>query len=311
VFLAVLMLLEIFQLAQSSQLQDTSLSVPAFLWSDQSYLDGTHRTNYQTLPAESVLKGLLQGLVQASNGTASDARQPTLLLAYIGQQIRSKHLGGPEPFESALTSLKDVLSVSESSVVLPHVTLAAKRAHLAVTLQQGLSRAAYEGARIGHVAVAGPCVAALAETEIIDLADVKIYLEKRAAERGEGITDVLIVCSSALAGGELTEADGLVREVKELIEVHEAVQETAPDYLAAYLTDPSDGGRLARTHRVLQALNADPSAGNATTCNQLCKTKAVIIESALIGLLLIVIMLCGLSCEFNLDTPTKFDTPRE
>lgn len=70
--------------------------------------------------------------------------------------------------------------------------------------------------------------------------------------------------------------------VKELIEVHEAVQETAPDYLAAYLTDPSDGGRLARTHRVLQALNADPSTGNATTCNQLCKTKAVIIESALI-----------------------------
>lgn len=52
-----------------------------------SYLDGTHRTNYQTLPAESVLKGLLQGLVQASNGTASDARQPTLLLAYIGQQV--------------------------------------------------------------------------------------------------------------------------------------------------------------------------------------------------------------------------------
>jgi hypothetical protein len=176
----------------------------------------------------------------------------------------------------------------------------------------------------------------------------------------------------------------LISAVKELIEVHEAVQETAPDYLAAYLIDPSDGGRLARTHRVLQALNADPSAGNATTCNQLCKTKAVIIESALIvsgtnlslvgqfaatrklafsfdsksplcyplikpflddnrdlrklgtycldlrsnllcgaktniafassqfqGLLLIVIMLCGLSCEFNLDTPTKFDTPRE
>ena len=43
---------------------------------------------------------------------------------------------------------------------------------------------------------------------------LQIYLEKRAAERGEGSTDVLIVCSSALAGGELTEADGLVREGK-------------------------------------------------------------------------------------------------
>jgi hypothetical protein len=73
-----------------------------------------------------------------------------------------------------LSMLQDVLSASESSLVLPHVTLAAKRAHLAVTLQQGLSRAAYEGAWIGHVAVAGPCVAALAETELIDLADVKV-----------------------------------------------------------------------------------------------------------------------------------------
>jgi hypothetical protein len=73
-----------------------------------------------------------------------------------------------------LSMLQDVLSASESSVVLPHVSLAAKRAHLAVSLQQGLGRAAYEGARIGHVAVAGPCVAALAETELIDLADVKV-----------------------------------------------------------------------------------------------------------------------------------------
>jgi hypothetical protein len=43
---------------------------------------------------------------------------------------------------------------------------------------------------------------------------LQVHLERRAAERQEGSTDVLIVCSSAVAGGELTEADGLVREGK-------------------------------------------------------------------------------------------------
>jgi hypothetical protein len=43
---------------------------------------------------------------------------------------------------------------------------------------------------------------------------MQVYLENRATERQEGSTDVLIVCSSALAGEDLSEADGLVREGK-------------------------------------------------------------------------------------------------
>eukprot|EP00243_Klebsormidium_subtile_P002572 TRINITY_DN15199_c0_g1_i1.p1 TRINITY_DN15199_c0_g1~~TRINITY_DN15199_c0_g1_i1.p1 ORF type:complete len:319 (+),score=47.13 TRINITY_DN15199_c0_g1_i1:545-1501(+) len=311
VLIVALSLLGTFQIAQSSGVQESSLFLPAFLWSDQSYFDGSHHTKYETMPAESVMKGLLHGLVQASNNTVPDTRQPALLLVFVGQQIRTKHLGGPEPIENALAPLKKVLVDSESSLVLPYVTLSTKRAHLAVALQQGLSRAAYQGAQIGQVAIAGPCAAALAETELISTADVRAYLGKRAEEREAGSTDVLVVCSSAAAGEGLSEADALVGEVGELADVHEAVKETTSDYLAAYLTDPSDGTRLGRTHRVLQALNEDPAAGNATTCNELCKTKAVIIETALIGLLLIVILLCGLSCEFQLDTPTKFEVARD
>lgn len=74
----------------------------------------------------------------------------------------------------SLACLQKALGDSESSLVLPYVTLSTKRAHLAVALQHGLSRAAYQGARLGEVAIAGPCAPALAETELISTADVKV-----------------------------------------------------------------------------------------------------------------------------------------
>ncbi|PNH08631.1 hypothetical protein TSOC_004784 [Tetrabaena socialis] len=139
--------------------------------------------------------------------------------------------------------------------------------------------------------------------------DLKADVAAALAKRNGAQLNVVIVCSHTEPAQENTNA-GLALEVEQLKEVQAAVEEAGVGHVFVYGSQtkgqaPLQGGK----RRAL--MSSFTGFGPYTVCGPLCQTQVRWLEGML-GMLILALASCsGLVCLYVLDTPTRFEAPKD
>ncbi|KAG2485613.1 hypothetical protein HYH03_015676 [Edaphochlamys debaryana] len=136
-------------------------------------------------------------------------------------------------------------------------------------------------------------------------ADVKAALAKGSASA----PNVVIVCSNVAPEQEGTAA-GLAAEVEQLQTVQAAVA-SAGDHVVVYASQPKPEAAQAGGARRRSLVTSFTGFGAYTSCGTLCQTQVRWLEGMVAMLVLALASCAGLVCLYVLDTPTRFETPKD
>eukprot|EP00899_Mesostigma_viride_P020039 jgi/Mesvir1/28036/Mv24229-RA.1 len=246
---------------------------------------------------------------------------PRLIALFVGNQLTSHELAqagrlpgeGSQQWSSAISPLKELMESANSSLTVSYVHGGGMAAQLLAALTKEAASTPAGVRPLGDVVAYGCKSGAEGVRFLGGLADAQAYLAQRAATRPAGATDVLMVCSQAPAAEHADElllpgmpsslGMAVKKEVEELRALHDTVAAAARPYVLVYASE-DDGAGAARKRLVLER-------GNKVPCDALCLTKAHTLEGFAVGLVLVVTLLLGLCCMYQLDGPSRFETARD
>lgn len=174
------------------------------------------------------------------------------------------------------------------------------RNHALVELGTGTQR------RVATIGTCGPSAPEKdPETELhggsmkrIQLSEVDAWLLNIAEQAPRGTQALLLVCKSqsnpGLPGNQV------------LSSVLNTAKSMDWDYLALYGGGCDDAASVVRVLDSVARRQVQETKN--TTCDSKCKVQVSFLEGLLVGILLLVILLSGLSCLNYLETPSKFWT---
>lgn len=230
----------------------------------------------------------VHGDAQLLNRAAIQEGAPSLVVVYIGTQMRSSDARKPAK-QAVLSRLGGILQASKSWASLPFVQA---RAPLHSELSKALAAAqvAVQSVGCGGAAPA-------------DLAQV---VAQAAAARAQ----VLMACSSA---GSLQE------ELEQVATLQSAASQLGTSYLFLLASQGNSADSdsvlpgVSPSRRSLLANDTAPAKGfgKYTTCGDLCRIQVAWLEGLLALLLLVLAACAGLTCLHVLDTPTRFESSKD
>eukprot|EP00249_Psilotum_nudum_P012004 c23522_g1_i1 orf=401-1378(+) len=302
--------------------QSLPTMAPAFVWSDSSSFNPlTHSiVDYRIFSPQSLMEALLQKFgwsqILSSKVDTSKEQRVELLLAFIGSQLHSVDLSHNAGVDSELIrQLKDSFATSNFSVAIPYVSLKDEELVLANILLSTLRNSIEFQLSHGKVLVAGSCL----EQQSLDISqcdegrkfvvvdeDIEVYLNARKETRTEAETDILLVCTPhplGLKGERPIQPEGL-----SLSKILSALRNSGTSHSVLYASDPT----VPKRHNMFKGRQlASNTSSTDTSCDEVCKTKATLIEVLLVGIVLLIILISGLCCMMGIDTPTRFEVPQE
>ncbi|XP_030476635.1 uncharacterized protein LOC115693716 [Syzygium oleosum] len=287
---------------------------PAFLWSshyEQLSIDGIKElVNYQTISPKDLAKSIL------SKGGWSDflclgkkSQQPVdVALVFLGREVQSLDISANSHADPALVDLLKVsFTRSNFSMAFPYVT-AIEEETVETSLISGFTETCGQDLETSSIALLGSCsLKGDNYHKLSDLESLNDYLASRKEKRPEGKADLVMFCHEA--PGLSPESDVLPSESEIFSELLLSMEQSGQKFASLYVSRPYSNPSLRELERFL----AEGSAGNASnsTCDGVCQIKSSLLEGVLVGLVLLVILISGLSCMMGIQTPTRFEAPQE
>ncbi|KAL3684748.1 hypothetical protein R1sor_002770 [Riccia sorocarpa] len=267
--------------------------VPAFVWSNVRNLeaDGPSIT-YETLTSESLAQTIINEL-----GAQEEVQAVDFVVAFVGNKLRSVEVSRGSTASDLLPVIQGAFTSSKSSFAIPYVTPVKDKVTFADTLLSAVS-----DSKQGEVLVAGSCAYGSTGAKMLgSLEQLKAYL---TSKKTDGKTDLVIVCSDVKSESKLPLSEGGMMEG-----VLRTLEESKAGYVASYVTDLSRENVLSLTQR--RQLGAKVRVSNETFCDELCQTKATILEGLLVGLTLLIILISGICCMAGITTPSRFEQAKD
>ncbi|GFR47584.1 hypothetical protein Agub_g9316 [Astrephomene gubernaculifera] len=281
-----------------------SISSPLLLWSNRGVLGQGKHVTYQVFPeVEKMASELVLGALGKSagsealsslSGQALNAEEPRTIVMFIGRQLDVADMRGRS---EAVHGLNSLLEGAVSSLAVPYAT--SKGASIRENVCSKLDEAG-----ISHEVVG--CAAP--STDLA--ADVAAALAKGDNTRSR----VVVVCSGVESAQGNTNA-GLAAEVEQLKAVQTAVEAAGANHVFVYASqatpEPVTLASAGAKRRSLQQAVTYTGFGPYQECGPLCKTQVRWLEGMLAALFLALASCAGLVCLYVLDTPTRFEAPKE
>ncbi|XP_010552293.1 PREDICTED: uncharacterized protein LOC104822689 [Tarenaya hassleriana] len=281
-------------------------TVPAFLWSPHLQPDGElgEAVNYQVMSAKDLVNSVLtQG--GWSNLLCSERKSQgpvDIALVFIGRQLLSSDITLKRNSDPALVgTLKNLFTASNYSLAFPYIA-APEEERMENLLFSGLKESCANSLGVSNVVFSESCFVEDGRIQkLADLQSFKDHLLARREKRREGETDLVVICS------DQSHSEGEI--ISELVS---SVEQSGDKYAALYVSDPYG----YTSYQTLQRFLAESAAGNSsvnaiTTCDEVCRFKASLLEGVLVGIVLLLILISGLCCMAGIDTPARFETPQE
>ncbi|KAL2652961.1 hypothetical protein R1flu_021089 [Riccia fluitans] len=268
--------------------------VPAFIWSNVRNIEANGRSiTYETLSSESLTKTIISEL-----GAQEEVQPVDFMVTFVGNKLRSVEVPrGGFTASDLLPVIQSAFTSSKSSFAIPYVTPIKEK----ITFADALLSAGPES-RQGEVLVAGSCAYRTSGAKVLgSLEQLKAYLTSRKSDEK---TDLVIVCSDVKSESKLPLSEGEVMEG-----VLKTLDESKAGYVASYVTDLSGENVLSLTQR--RQLGAKVRVSNETFCDELCQTKATILEGLFVGLTLLIILISGICCMAGITTPSRFEQAKD
>ncbi|KAF6266783.1 hypothetical protein COO60DRAFT_1697254 [Scenedesmus sp. NREL 46B-D3] len=313
-FLQLIALVVVFSAAACADATPPAIAAPLFSWANQKYLSAAgqaSRTSYQACLdsprnrssafPDKVYKDLgstLKGLVSTAitpDGDASSTldwldkeavqqQGPEVILVVLGSQLKTSHLRSTAA-QSLLAPLQSLMDKAESSISVPYVMH-----DVAAVLSNREQQLRELAADLDHAVVVG-----------CDGTGHSIAATIQAAGNEPRI---IFTCTQVQDTSSGT-PQGVAAELQQLQEAHDAVAALNKRQLTVYAVQP-DASTAVQQRRRLQASSAD-----VHVCGQLCRTQVKWLEGILAALILTFAAFSGMCCLYMLDTPTRFEKPKE
>ncbi|GLJ48812.1 hypothetical protein SUGI_1029360 [Cryptomeria japonica] len=295
-------------------------TVPAFIWSNNpsrySGYDNEGSVNYNIISPGDLAKNVLNmaGWSQILCSEKKRDEAAEVALVFIGSKLRSQDIsrkGGTDA--EIIELLKESFKESDFSMAFPYVALSEDRGSITNSLLSGFMKNCDHGFRNIEIAVVASC--SVEGTNIKKLSDLKAvneYVNEKKQLRTDGDTNLIFVCSDK--SPVIEESGRTEMESKNLANILMDLKQSGIAYSVLYTSDPYEMAPLLRFEKLERLLIANASENtstNVTYCDIVCQSKASMLEGFLVGLVLLIILLFGLSCMMGIETPTRFEAPHE
>eukprot|EP00878_Enallax_costatus_P001436 GHUV01001586.1.p1 GENE.GHUV01001586.1~~GHUV01001586.1.p1 ORF type:complete len:303 (+),score=87.22 GHUV01001586.1:161-1069(+) len=273
-----------------------SIAAPLFALANQQYFGTADRrahTSYQVYDdAESALHNILLGAIKPSSALTSakwldsaavQEHQPEVVLVVLGNQLKTSDLRS-KSVQKLLAPLQSLLDKAASSVSVPYM------------LHQDAST--IDTAKLQEL-VAGSAQSIVLGCDEAQQEDLSSQLQHLGSDPA-----VVVLCTS-IDSSITGSAEGLAAELQQLQAAHNAVAALNKPQITVYAPRP-DAAAVVQRRRLLQAANADVG-----TCGELCQTQVKWLEGILAALIMAIAAFSGMCCLYMLDTPTRFEKPKE
>lgn len=265
---------------------------PLFAWGNQPSLldESASREVFPSL--EATLSNILADAYGAAESAASrlvninkaQADRPDVVLVVVGSQLRTSDVRQNHR-TGHLKALQQLLDEASSAAVVPHVLHELQDLGMdqPADLVEQLSKATTAAKVVKCHGMSG-----LTEALEQDLSAPTVLLMHTQLEEGVGGTPA-----------------GLQTELHQVQAAHKAVAGLGKKQLTLYGVVP-EAATLVQQRRLLANVQADVG-----TCGQLCQTQVKWLEGIMALGILTFASVSGLMCMYLLDTPTKFQLPKE
>jgi hypothetical protein len=219
------------------------------------------------------------------NKEQAQSSPPEVVLVVLGSQMRTSDVRQHKRTGS-LVELQQVLDEAASAVVMPHVLHELQ--DLDITEAPNLSEQLSQASKSAQV------------RECHGISELPSLLQADTSG-----PSVLLLRTEADAEQPPGSRGALQAELSQVRAVHEAVKASGKKHLTLYGVQP-EATLDAAYRRRLQGVSADVG-----TCGQLCMTQVKWLEGIMALAIITVAAASGLMCIYMLDTPTKFQLPKE
>ncbi|KAJ7559980.1 hypothetical protein O6H91_04G109600 [Diphasiastrum complanatum] len=275
---------------------------PAFIWSNSRFL-GTedHSVDYQIFTPKSLIDNLFESSFEKQETT----EKTNLFLVFIGHELRLADIAHNRLHEiDTLHLLKNTVASSNFSVVLPHVHFSSEEKSFMDALVETIQQTEKPGNFLGELQTFECTGASKSLEEFGSIQEIEVFLTSRKVTNGRK-TDVLVICGSSLKLTLKAQSEG-----KLLGRVLQALSIGVRDYIAFYVSDLSGRSRYDLDLQFRQ-LSSSAGATNETFCDEICQTKATLLEVLFVGIVLIFILVIGICCMAGVQSPSRFEAPKE
>ncbi|KAL2470049.1 hypothetical protein Adt_38185 [Abeliophyllum distichum] len=237
-----------------------------------------------------------------------------LALIFVGKQLQSLDISGSKSSDPALVDLlKASFSNSSFSVAFPYVSPPEEKVAMESSLISEFADACHDNLRISNVAVLESCsVEGENFDKLADAHSVHDYLLSAMDKKSNKGTNLIVFCHGG--SRSMLDSDQPNSESQILSELLNSAEQLGAKYTALYVSDPF-GSIQYPSHRELERFLAESTFGNgssnSTICDGVCQIKSSLLEGILVGIVLLIILISGLCCMMGIDTPTRFETPRD
>lgn len=307
---ALLLLATLIPSASSS-----AASGSAFLWSrhyEPFSTDGIRElVNYQTISPKDLAKSIL------SKGGWSDflclgkkSQQPVdVALVFLGREVQSLDISANNHADPALVDLLKVsFTRSNFSMAFPYVA-AIEEETVETSLISGFTETCGQGLDTSSIALLGSCsLKGDNYHKLSDLQSLNDYLASRKEQRPEGKADLVMFCHEA--PGLSSESDVPPSESEIFSELLLSMEQSGQKFASLYVSRPYSSIQYPSS-RELERFLAEGGALTNITCDGVCQIKSSLLEGVFVGLVLLIILISGLCCMAGIQTPTRFEAPKE
>ncbi|KAJ8770139.1 hypothetical protein K2173_011234 [Erythroxylum novogranatense] len=271
--------------------------------------------NYQTFSPKDLAKSVLsEGGWSNLLCSKENLQQPLdLALVFVGRELHSSDLSANKNADPALVNLlKASFKRSNFSMAFPYVA-ASEDERVESSLFVGFAETCGQDLVVGNIAFTDSCsVDGENFKKLADLDAVHDYLTSRRRKMSNGPADLIVFCHGGSEYWKGYDQKQSEREV--FFELISSVEMSHAKYSVLYVSDPFQSIRYPSSRELGRFLIEDSRGNgslNSTVCDEVCLIKSSLLEGVLVGVVLLIILIAGLSCMMGIDTPSRFEAPQD
>ncbi|KAL1814104.1 hypothetical protein ACET3Z_024169 [Daucus carota] len=310
--LGVLLVVIVAQFSMGWSFQSTA---PAFLWSSHQdrTLDGI---NYQTLSPKDLAKSVMSlgGWSEYLCSRKESHPSVDIALLFVGRELQSLDISTASKHSDValLKLLKDSFTKSNHSLAFPYVVASEEEDTMASSLVSEFAETCGHALGASNVAFTESCsVKGENYEKLANIQSIHDFLALKMETRSKEQANLIVVCndgSSSLNGLDKSS------ESQVFSEVISSVEHSGAKFSALYVSDPFKAIRYPSERDLQRFLAEGPSGSkllNSTSCDEVCRLKASLLEGLFVGIVLLIILISGLCCMAGIDTPTRFEAAQD
>ncbi|XP_047087572.1 uncharacterized protein LOC124699292 isoform X2 [Lolium rigidum] len=274
------------------------LTAPAFLWAPENYgLDeAKEAVHYQTISPASLAKSVLDegGWSKLVCSREGSHKNVDIAVVFLGSKLQSSDMSKDKQVDPSLAdTLKVSFARSEFSMAFPYVAMADDD-KLESSLLSGFVENCDSDFQGNHITYTDTC------TDLV---------MSRMGRNPGGKTDLIVFCN-----GGFKDLDNAKSEGELLSELVAVLKKSGAKYTVLYASQPyglvEKTSNLPITRYLAEKTNTSTEPGLGG-CDGECAVKSSLLEGVFVGLVMLIILISGFCCMMGIDTPSRFEAPRD